>query len=109
MAALALPPGPPPALAASDILTWGTSLVTKVENLLPIIAILLVGIAVLRVYYRSQGSLVPTLTTLLIGGAVVWGVMNVTWFRDSVGGLFNAPAPHTVVSVVQPPPPGSLL
>ena len=109
MTVSAVPVGtPPPALAASDILTWGTSLVSRVENLLPVIAILLVGIAVLRVYYRSQGSLVPTLVTLLIGGAVVWAIANVTWFRDSVGGLFNAPAPHSVVSVHHRPPDGTL-
>lgn len=105
MTVLLLSPGPPPrVLAATDIFTWTTGVITKVENLLPIIAIMLVGIAVLRVYHRSGGSWVPILTTLLIGGAVVWAIANVTWFRDSVGGLFNAPAPPAAVAVHDRPP-----
>jgi hypothetical protein len=89
--------------ASADFLTWFQTTVGRVENLLPIVAILAVGFAVLKVYHRSGGALAPTLVTLLVGGAVVWGIMNVTWFSTSIGGVFNnggAPAPPSVVHLV---------
>ena len=96
-----IPPGVPGTrvLAATDIIDWTSGIVTRVENLLPAVAILLVGIAALRIYHRTQGSLVAVGTTLLIGGAIVWAIANVTWFQNSVGGIFNAPAPHRLVQL----------
>lgn len=93
---------PPQRIEAADFLTWFQTTTGRVENLLPIVAILAVGVAVLKVYHRSGGALAPTLVTLLVGGAVVWGIMNVTWFSNSIGGVFNnggAPAPHSVVQL----------
>jgi hypothetical protein len=92
----------PQTVEAGDFLTSVQNIVTRVEDLIPAVAILAVGIAVVMVYMKSR-ALVPTLVALLIGGLVVWGISDVTWFSNGVGGVFTnsgapAPAPHDLIA-----------
>lgn len=78
-------------------MAWLTGEVHQARLLVLAILGLLVLVAAARTWHRSGGALVPTLTVLVAGGVVMWGVNNTAWFQGKVGEEAN----HTATSVVQ--------
>lgn len=66
------------------MISWLHDKLNEVQTLVLAATVLLAIITMVGTWWRSK-SLVPTLTSALLAGFVLWGVNNVTWFQTKVG------------------------
>ena len=88
---------------------WFQGKLGQLESLIQAAAVVMAIIAILGTYFRTK-ALVPTVTSAVLAGFVLWGINNTSWVQTKVGeesGLgITVPAAPAPVVVVLPGHPG---
>jgi CHASE2 domain-containing sensor protein len=66
------------------VLDWLTDKLTELQELIQLGAIVIGMVMIVITWWRTK-ALVPTLTIMVVAGAVIWAVANIEWFEKKVG------------------------
>ena len=63
---------------------WIAAKLAEVEQLIQLGAAVLAVVYVVSTWWRTK-ALVPTVTAMVLAGAVLWAINNIDWFERKVG------------------------
>ena len=66
------------------MIDWLELKIGEVQSLVVLVLGLLAIVYIGSTWWKTK-ALVPTITSMVLAGAVLWGVGNVDWFRTKVG------------------------
>ena len=89
------------------MIEWIADKLVDVRQLILAIGVVVAILFVLMTWWRTK-ALVPTLTAMLLSGAVLWAVGNIDWFKKKIGEETSMGAPPPVTRI-EPPPQNALL
>ncbi len=85
------------------MIEWIADKLVDVRQLILAIGVVAAILFVLMTWWRTK-ALVPTLTAMLLSGAVLWAVSNIDWFKKKIGEETSMGAPPPVIRIEHPPP-----